>query len=157
MRKWDELPKFMRTDEVKQYYDILIRHEKELRLKRYFDILLSMILLVILSPIMLVISIAIKLDSPGPVIYKQVRVTQYGKKFHILKFRTMVQNAKTSDADTRAHYKDLDEQIRIVLTGLAPQKSSSSSSDAMSKMGIDEDESLINPNKYSPCRMFMEE
>lgn len=80
MRKWDELPKFMRTDEVKQYYDILIRHEKELRLKRYFDILLSMILLVILSPIMLVISIAIKLDSPGPVIYKQVRVTQYGKK-----------------------------------------------------------------------------
>ncbi len=93
MRKWDELPKFMRTNEVKQYYDILIRHEKELRLKRYFDILLSMILLVILSPIMLVISIAIKLDSPGPVIYKQVRVTQYGKKFHILKFRTMVQNA----------------------------------------------------------------
>ena len=74
MRKWDELPKFMRTDEVKQYYDILIRHEKELRLKRYFDILLSMILLIILSPIMLVISIAIKLDSPGPVIYKQVRV-----------------------------------------------------------------------------------
>ena len=93
MRKWDELPKFMRTDEVKQYYDILIRHEKELRLKRYFDILLSMILLVILSPVMFVISIAIKLDSPGPVIYKQVRVTQYGKKFHILKFRTMVQNA----------------------------------------------------------------
>ena len=91
--------KMGRTSEVyenrrsKQYYDILIRHEKELRLKRYFDILLSMILLVILSPIMLVISIAIKLDSPGPVIYKQVRVTQYGKKFHILKFRTMVQNA----------------------------------------------------------------
>ena len=70
--------------------------------------------------------------------------------------RSMVQNAKTSDADTRAHYKDLDEQIRIILTGLAPQKSSSSS-DAMSKMGIDEEEFLINPNKYSPCRMFMEE
>ena len=103
MRKWDELPKFMRTDEVKQYYDILIRHEKELRLKRYFDILLSMILLVILSPIMLVISIAIKLDSPGPVIYKQVRVTQYGKKFHILKFRTMVQNA-----DKMEHVEDVD-------------------------------------------------
>lgn len=71
--------------------------------------------------------------------------------------RSMVQNAKTSDADTRAHYKDLDEQIRIILTGLAPQKSSSSSSDAMSKMGIDEEDFLINPNKYSPCRMFMEE
>ena len=77
MRKWEELPKFMRTDEVKKYYDILIRHEKELKLKRYFDILLSMILLVILSPIMLVISIAIKLDSPGPVIYRQVRVTHF--------------------------------------------------------------------------------
>ena len=49
MRKWEELPKFMRTDEVKKYYDILIRHEKELKLKRYFDILLSMILLVIFS------------------------------------------------------------------------------------------------------------
>ena len=52
MRKWEELPKFMRTDEVKKYYDILIKHEKELKLKRFFDILLSMILLVILSPIM---------------------------------------------------------------------------------------------------------
>ena len=49
MRKWEELPKFMRTDEVKKFYDVLIRHEKELKLKRYFDILLSMILLVILS------------------------------------------------------------------------------------------------------------
>ena len=78
MRKWDELPKFMRTDEVKQYYDILIRHEKELRLKRYFDILLSMILLVILSPIMLVISIAIKLDSQGPVPYYGAECRQDG-------------------------------------------------------------------------------
>ncbi len=36
MRKWDELPKFMRTDEVKQYYDILIRHEKRIKIKEIF-------------------------------------------------------------------------------------------------------------------------
>ena len=94
MRKWDELPKFMRTDEVKQYYDILIRHEKELRLKRYFDILLSMILLIILSPIMLVISIAIKLDSPGPVLFSQIRIGRNGRRFKIYKFRSMYIDAE---------------------------------------------------------------
>ena len=94
MRKWEELPKFMRTDEVKKYYDILIRHEKELRLKRYFDILLSMILLVILSPIMLVISIAIKLDSPGPVLFSQIRIGRNGRRFKIYKFRSMYIDAE---------------------------------------------------------------
>lgn len=94
MKKWDELPEFMRNDSVKKYYDILVKHEKELRVKRWLDIALSIILLIVLSPIMLIVSIAIKLDSPGPVIFRQVRVTQYGKKFYILKFRTMVENAE---------------------------------------------------------------
>lgn len=94
MKKWEELPEFMRNDSVKKYYDILIKHEKELKVKRWLDIVLSIILLIVLSPIMLIVSIAIKLDSPGPVIFRQVRVTQYGKKFYILKFRTMVENAE---------------------------------------------------------------
>lgn len=113
MRKWDELPKFMRTDEVKQYYDILIRHEKELRLKRYFDILLSMILLVILSPIMLVISIAIKLDSPGPVIYKQVRVTQYGKGYTKEMYATLLLPAGITSRASVC-YKDEGEMLEHV-------------------------------------------
>ena len=58
-----------------------------------FDIVVSAIMLVILSPIILILSIAIKLDSPGPVFYRQVRVTQYGRKFRIHKFRSMCDGA----------------------------------------------------------------
>ena len=50
-------------------------------------------MLLVLSPVFLVLAIAIKLDSPGPVFYRQVRVTQYGKEFRIFKFRSMVQGA----------------------------------------------------------------
>ena len=58
-----------------------------------FDISISSVLLLILSPLFLILAIAIKIDSPGPVFYRQERVTQYGKRFYIHKFRTMVQNA----------------------------------------------------------------
>ena len=61
--------------------------------KRCFDVALSTILLVLLSPAFLILAIAIKLDSPGPVFYRQERVTQYGKRFHIFKFRTMCDRA----------------------------------------------------------------
>jgi lipopolysaccharide/colanic/teichoic acid biosynthesis glycosyltransferase len=50
-------------------------------------------MLVVLALVFLVLAVAIKLDSPGPVFYRQVRVTRYGKEFRIFKFRTMVQNA----------------------------------------------------------------
>ncbi|SHM47808.1 sugar transferase [Ruminococcus flavefaciens] len=93
LRKWEELPKFMRREEVREYYDILNRKRFSLKCKRVFDIILSAIMLVILSPVFVILAVAIKLDSPGPVFYKQERVTQYGKKFRIYKFRTMVNNA----------------------------------------------------------------
>lgn len=93
LRDWDELPDFMRTEAVRPYYDILIKHKKELILKRAFDLVAASILLVILAPIMLVVAIWIKLDSPGPVFFRQTRVTQYGKEYRIFKFRTMVNNA----------------------------------------------------------------
>ena len=69
------------------------RSRGSLLCKRLFDILASLVLLVLLSPVFLVLAIAIKLDSRGPVFYRQVRVTQYGREFRIFKFRTMVQNA----------------------------------------------------------------
>lgn len=94
LRDWDEIPSFMRYDEVKEYYDILKKHEKELKYKRLLDVVLASAMLFVLSPVMLAVAAAIKLDSEGPVIFKQVRVTQYGKKFYIWKFRTMVQNAE---------------------------------------------------------------
>lgn len=93
MKKWNELPKVMQNDKVKYYYDILQEHEKELKLKRAFDIICSLIMIIILSPVLIILSVMIKLDSKGPVLFKQVRVTTYGRKFKIWKFRTMVNNA----------------------------------------------------------------
>ena len=94
LRDWDDLPDFMRTEVVRPYYDNLKKHEKELILKRAFDVISASILLVVLAPAMLVVGIWIKLDSPGPVFFRQTRVTQYGKEFRIFKFRTMVNNAE---------------------------------------------------------------
>lgn len=93
LRKWDDLPEFMRVPEVRPYYNALSRHQGELVLKRAFDIVAGSILLVILAIPMGVIAIEIKKDSPGPVFYRQERVTAYGKKFRIHKFRTMVDGA----------------------------------------------------------------
>lgn len=93
MKKWNELPEELKNEKVRYYYDILQKHEKELVFKRIFDIICSGILIIILSPILIVLSVMIKLDSEGPVLFKQVRVTSYGKKFKIWKFRTMVNNA----------------------------------------------------------------
>lgn len=66
----------------------------QLSVKRNFDILASLICLVVLSPLLLIIAIRIKTDSEGPVIYKQERIGMYGRPFQILKFRTMVHNSE---------------------------------------------------------------
>lgn len=95
LRDWDELPDFMRTEAVRPYYDNLKKHERDLVLKRSFDVVADFVLLVLLAPVMVVVSVWIKLDSPGPVFFRQTRVTQYGKEFRIFKFRTMVDHAET--------------------------------------------------------------
>ena len=83
MKKWDELPIAMQNEKVRYYYDILQKHETELKIKRLFDVVCSFVMIVILSPILVLLSIMIKLDSKGPVLFKQVRVTTYGRKFKI--------------------------------------------------------------------------
>ncbi|MDM8195722.1 sugar transferase [Massilimicrobiota timonensis] len=93
LRKWDDIPEFMRNDEVKKYYDILIKKRFSLMLKRFFDIIMSLLLLIVLSPVFLILAIWIKADSKGTVFYRQERITQYGRTFRIFKFRTMVSNA----------------------------------------------------------------
>lgn len=93
MISWEKLPPQMQTEAVKPYYEILQKKQVSLIFKRSFDIAVSLIMLLILSPVFLILAIAIKLDSKGPVFYRQVRVTQYGKEFRIFKFRTMVNNA----------------------------------------------------------------
>lgn len=93
LREWDKLPKNMRTEAVRPYYERLKKKKVSLALKRAFDVIASSIMLVILSPVLIIFSILIVTDSKGGVFYRQERVTQYGKRFRILKFRTMVANA----------------------------------------------------------------
>ena len=93
LKKWEELPTELQTEAVRRYYDALKQKQGSLILKRIFDVTVSAVMLLLLSPVFLILAIAIKLDSPGPVFYRQVRVTQYGKTFRIFKFRSMVTNA----------------------------------------------------------------
>ena len=93
LRKWEELPEFMRTEEVRPYYEILNKRRGSLVLKRMMDLFGGLVLLVVLAIPMAVIAVLIKLDSEGPVFYRQERITTYGKHFKIHKFRTMVSNA----------------------------------------------------------------
>ena len=93
LRKWENLPPEMQVTEVKEYYDLLSKKKFHLLLKRTFDVVVSFLLLLILSPVFAFLAVAIKLDSKGPVFYRQTRVTRYGEKFRIFKFRSMVTDA----------------------------------------------------------------
>lgn len=93
LRKWEDLPAFMQVDEVRPYWEILNKKRGQLILKRVFDFVVAFILFVILAIPMAVIAIMIKKEDPGPALYRQERVTTYGKHFRIHKFRTMVVNA----------------------------------------------------------------
>ena len=93
LKKWEDLPDFMKNDEVRPYYDSLKSKKLSLILKRAMDLVGGIILLILLAIPMLIIAVLIKLDSEGPVFYRQERITTYGKHFKIHKFRTMVSNA----------------------------------------------------------------
>ncbi len=116
-REWEELPDNLRVPEVREYYEILSKKKLSLRMKRCFDIVVASVMLVCLSPIMLVIALAIVLDSPGEVFYRQERVTQYGKIFRIHKFRTMV-----SDADKIGTQVTVGNDSRITKIGSVLRK-----------------------------------
>ena len=93
LRKWEDLPRFMQCEEVKEYYDILAKKKLSLKLNRAFDIVAGAGILIVTAIPMLIISIKIATESAGGVLYRQERITRYGKKFRIHKFRTMVANA----------------------------------------------------------------
>lgn len=105
--KWNDLPDDMRIDEVRPYYETLAKKQGQVLFKRVFDFVVALIMLVILCIPMIIISIWIKIDSKGPVFYRQERVTTNGEHFRIHKFRTMVSNADkigtqvTVDNDSR--------------------------------------------------------
>lgn len=125
LREWDKLPDYMRNNEVKEYYDILSKKKASLVIKRVIDIILSAILIILLIIPMAIIAVLVKFDSKGPVLFKQVRVTTYGKHFKILKFRTMVNNAeKMGGLITEANDKrvtKLGEKLRKIRLDELPQ------------------------------------
>ena len=83
LKKFEQLPFDMQNESVKKYYDILAKKKASLLFKRLFDIAVSLFLILLLSPVMLVLALIIKIDSKGPVFFRQVRVTTYGKQFRI--------------------------------------------------------------------------
>lgn len=93
LKPFDKLPTQFQSEDVQRYYDILSKKKKSLLFKRIADIFFALILTIVLCIPMLVIAVCIKCSSKGPVLYKQERVTTYGKKFKILKFRTMTVGA----------------------------------------------------------------
>ena len=95
MRAFDKLPAQFNNDSVKAYYDILSKRRGSIVLKRGFDIIVSLIVLIFLIIPIIIISVCIKVNSPGPVFFRQQRVTKYGRVFRIFKFRTMVVNAES--------------------------------------------------------------
>lgn len=107
MISFDKLPQRFQCDEVREYYDILCKKKFSIILKRITDIFMALVMLIFLIIPIIIISIAVKCTSKGPVFYKQVRVTAYGRHFKILKFRTMVVGADkigslvTTDGDRR--------------------------------------------------------
>lgn len=93
LKEWEELPEWMQCPEVREYYDILSKKKFSLLVKRLFDLFAGVCVLIVTAIPMVVIAVLIKKDSPGPAFFRQERVTVYGRKFRIHKFRTMVNNA----------------------------------------------------------------
>ncbi|MFM0779364.1 sugar transferase [Streptococcus suis] len=104
---------YLKANEITgQYFDKIETRKFELFLKYTTDKLLALILLVLLSPVIIALSIWIKLDSKGPVFYRQERVTRYGRIFRIFKFRTMI-----SDADKVGSLVTVGQDNRITKVG----------------------------------------
>ncbi len=117
MVKWNKLPIEMQTSAVKPYYDILQKKRSSIFIKRVFDFVVSLILLILLSPVIAIIAFYIKLDSKGKVFFKQIRITQYGREFCIYKFRTMIEEAEQIGAQVT-----LSNDFRVTRVGKTLRK-----------------------------------
>ncbi len=112
LREWTDLPVKMQTREVRRYYNILRKRSSWFRMKRFLDVAAAIVLLAVFAVPMAVLAVMIKLDSPGPVFFRQERVTQYGRIFRIFKFRTMVDNAQRLGSQVT-----VDNDVRITNVG----------------------------------------
>lgn len=114
---WNKLPEEMKNSKVEYYYKILKKRRGSLFFKRGFDIILSLLMIILLLFPLCVISLLIILDSPGPVFYKQIRVTKDKSEFRIYKFRTMVE-----DADKKGSLVTVDSDPRVTKIGYILRK-----------------------------------
>lgn len=112
LRQWEKIPEALKNETTWHYYEILSRKKFDILLKRLFDFILAGILLILLLPVFVIIAILVKFTSKGPILYKQERVTTYGKTFKIFKFRTMIENA-----DKIGSLVTLDNDKRITKVG----------------------------------------
>lgn len=94
LKKWEKLPVYMQNHTVQHYYDIINSQRVSLLIKRLFDIFASAVILLLIWPVMLIIAILVRCDTQGSAIFQQDRITRYGRRFKILKFRTMVNDAE---------------------------------------------------------------
>ena len=112
IKKWEKLPPEFQIDEIRPYWEKLRKKNFSLFWKRVFDIFVSGIVLLIISPFFLILSLIIVIDSKGGVFYRQERVTQYGRVFKIYKFRSMV-----CDADKKGTSITIEGDRRITRVG----------------------------------------
>ena len=116
LKNFDDLPEQFKNDDVFLYYNILKKKKVSLFFKRIFDFVVSLLMLIVISPILIIIGLLIKIDSKGPIIFKQERITQYGKRFYIYKFRTMYSGSEYGSQVT------LKNDSRITCIGLFLRK-----------------------------------
>ena len=106
-----------KNDRPMDIADVLARRKPQLIAKRAMDIVLSACALAVLWPLLLLIALAIWIDDPGPVVYRQVRVGRNGKTFRIFKFRSMVM-----DADKKGLAITVGRDSRITRVGAVLRK-----------------------------------
>jgi len=130
-KRFEQLPELMQREVVRPYFEALSEKRGALLLKRLADIVLSAVMLSVLFPVLLLLALAVVLDSRGGVFYRQVRVTTFGRQFRIFKFRSMVAEADkqgplvTVGADSRitrvgrfirkTHLDELPQLINVLL------------------------------------------
>lgn len=109
---------------MRNYEEFIEKNKNQLMLKRIFDVIVAFFLIILLSPIMIFIAIKIKLGSKGPIIYKQYRITTFGRPFVIYKFRTMRVGADKGDKITSSNddrITDIGKKIRSYRLDELPQ------------------------------------
>ncbi len=113
-KKWEELPRYMKTEEVRPYYEKLSRKRKSLAMKRGFDLAVAVAMLAVLLPAGIMIAILVAADSGGGIFFCQERVTQYGRKFRIIKFRTMTAEAGQGAQVTKSNDRRITRVGRVL-------------------------------------------